>query len=123
MKTISHEEIKQNLDAGRDMKIVEALPEKDFTQGHLPGALNIPPDQVHELAPKLLPEKGERIVVYCASSSCDASEEAADTLEGMGYTNVERYVEGKEDWKNAGLPLENGTVKSEGTKGDSCTIC
>jgi hypothetical protein len=26
----------------------------------------------------------------------------------MGYRNVRRYVEGKQDWREAGLPLESG---------------
>ena len=32
-----------------------------------PGAINLPPDRVGELAPQLLPEKSAEIVVYCAS--------------------------------------------------------
>jgi len=34
---------------------------------HLPGAINLPPDQVAELAPQILPAKDADIVVYCAS--------------------------------------------------------
>jgi len=31
-----------------------------------PGAINLPPDQVTQLAPTLLPDKTADIVVYCA---------------------------------------------------------
>jgi len=27
----------------------------------------------------------------------------------MGYTNVRKYAEGKQDWEAAGLPLETGS--------------
>ena len=26
----------------------------------------------------------------------------------LGYTNVREYAEGKDDWREAGLPLEQG---------------
>jgi len=38
-----------------------------YDHAHLPGAINLPPDQVRALAPTLLPDKYADIVVYCAS--------------------------------------------------------
>jgi rhodanese-related sulfurtransferase len=32
------------------------------------GALNIPPGQIKELAPQLLPNKDAEIITYCANS-------------------------------------------------------
>ena len=32
---------------------------------------------------------------------------AANQLVAMGYTNVRKYAEGKQDWVEAGLPLES----------------
>jgi rhodanese-related sulfurtransferase len=32
-------------------------------------------------------------------------------LAAQGYTNVREYVEGKKDWREAGLPLEGGRVQ------------
>jgi rhodanese-related sulfurtransferase len=37
-----------------------------YEAAHLPGALNLPPGRVAELAPGLLPEKDIEIVVYCS---------------------------------------------------------
>jgi rhodanese-related sulfurtransferase len=61
---------------------------------------------VKELAPKLLPDKQQEIVVYCASSTCNAAEHAARELTQMGYEDVRRYIGGKQDWIEAGLPLQ-----------------
>jgi rhodanese-related sulfurtransferase len=33
---------------------------------------------------------------------------AAAQLTKLGYTNVRKYAEGKQDWSEAGLPLEQG---------------
>ncbi len=64
---ITREELKAKLDRGEKVVIVEALPASYYYEEHLPGALNLPPDQVAELAPGLLPDKNADIVVYCAS--------------------------------------------------------
>ena len=48
-------------------------------------------------------------MVYCASSTCTASEDVARELADQGYRRVQRYVEGKQDWVDAGLPTETET--------------
>jgi rhodanese-related sulfurtransferase len=43
--------------------------------------------------------------VYCASSTCRNSDIAANQLDALGYTDVRVYVEGKQDWIEAGLSV------------------
>ncbi len=69
MTTIPREDLKAKLDRGDDFVLVESLPEETFQHAHLPGAVNIPPDQVRELAPELLPDKDAEIVVYCTDAA------------------------------------------------------
>ncbi len=88
--------------------LVEALPEKYYRDGHLPGARHLPHDRARELAPAVLPDKAAEIVVYCASATCQNSHIAARVLEQMGYANVAVYAGGKQDWQEAGLALEAG---------------
>ena len=63
---ISRDELKGKISKGSRFMLIEALPSFMYTQGHLPGAQNIPPDQVAELAPKVAPDKSVEIVVYCS---------------------------------------------------------
>ena len=67
VKTISRDELKQKIDGKDDFILVETLPRTTYDHAHLPGAINLPSDQVKVLAPKLLPDKNADIVVYCAS--------------------------------------------------------
>jgi rhodanese-related sulfurtransferase len=67
MQTISRYELKRKIDLKDGFLLVEILPETAFHHAHLPGAINLPPDQVRKLAPQLLPDKNAEIVVYCAS--------------------------------------------------------
>ena len=65
--TISRDELKAKIDRGDDFRLVETLPPHAHAHAHLPGAINLPPDRLAELAPELLPDKDADIVVYCAS--------------------------------------------------------
>jgi rhodanese-related sulfurtransferase len=65
--TISREDLKNKMDSGDNFLLVETLPAERYEYAHLPGAINLPPDRIQELAPTLLPNKHAEIVVYCAS--------------------------------------------------------
>ena len=67
LKTISREELKAKIDNHDQFVLVETLAAATYHHAHLAGAINLPPDQVRELAPTLLPDKAAEIVVYCAS--------------------------------------------------------
>jgi rhodanese-related sulfurtransferase len=67
LQTISRDELKGKIDRKERFILVETLPRAAYDHAHLPGAINLPPDQVKSQAPKLLPDKRAEIVVYCAS--------------------------------------------------------
>jgi rhodanese-related sulfurtransferase len=102
---ISRDELKQRRDHPKKSVLREALAPEAYRRAHLPGALNLPPQQVLILAPELIPSKDVEAIVYCAGPECDASEKAARELAEMGYSKVRRYVGGKQDWIDAGLPV------------------
>ncbi len=108
-RTITREELHRSLLSAAQPTLIEALPEKYYAAKHLPGALNVPHDQVDALAPTLLADKNVAIVVYCANLQCQNSHIAARRLVALGYTNIAVYADGKQDWDEAGLPLESET--------------
>lgn len=107
VKPITRDEVKQRIDAGT-ATVVEALPADYYAKAHLPGALNLPVDDVEKLAPALLPDKNSAVIVYCADSPCQNSANVAKHLAELGYTQVFDYDEGKAGWIAAGLPTESG---------------
>jgi rhodanese-related sulfurtransferase len=102
---ITRAELEVEIQAGA-VTIVETLRAEHFERGHLPGAIHIHFEDVTEKAPVLLPDRDAPIVTYCSNTACANSESAANQLSAMGYTNVRKYAEGKQDWQQAGLPLE-----------------
>ena len=106
-RRIYRDDIRAHIAARTPMQLVEALPGKYYRKAHLPGAINLPHDEVGARAAELLPDKAAFIVVYCANTACENSRIAAQALASLGYANVAEYVEGKQDWIEAGLPVES----------------
>ena len=104
-ETISRDELVDAI-GDQDVTIIETLRDEHFAAGHLPGAIHIHYEQIVDRAAELLPDRDALIVAYCSNAECRNSEIAATELRRLGYTNVRRYVDGKQDWTAAGLALE-----------------
>ena len=64
--TISREELREKIEGGDDFVLADTLDEQFYEHSHLPGAINLPLDEIDK-AEKVLPEKETEIVVYCMS--------------------------------------------------------
>lgn len=104
MNVITRDELHAALGA---VTVVDTLGGHYYDQQHLPGAISLVESEVAEHAPARLPDKDAPIVTYCTNPSCSNSKAVAARLIALGYTNVRRYVEGIEDWAQAGLPVES----------------
>ena len=47
--------------------VVDVLPSTSFAHSHIPGAINLPLAGIRDLAHKVLPDKSQQIIVYCAT--------------------------------------------------------
>ena len=107
--TISRQDLQEAVLLGA-VVLLEALPEMYFQAEHLPGAQNLPLDDIDALASVLVPNNTTPVVTYCTGVTCQNSKIAATRLQALGYTNVRAYEAGKEDWIGAGLPVESTRV-------------
>jgi rhodanese-related sulfurtransferase len=105
MSVITREELQRAMAAG-DVVVLEALPQAYYEAEHLPGAKNMPLDEIDNLAAVLVPDRSTPIVTYCTGRTCPNSGIAAARLRQLGYTDVRAYEAGKEDWLGAGQPVE-----------------
>ena len=113
VETISRDELTEKIARRDKFRLVEVLPEEDYHQAHLPGAINLPPDRVSSLALKRLRDKDAEIVLYSDGSSSHPSEDAARELTERGYAHVRDYAEGKQDWIDTGLPVVSDNVETD----------
>ena len=108
IKQLTLAQLQVRLAANPAITLLEALPEKYYQDGHLPGALHMPHDQTRQLATILVPEMSTEVVVYCASATCQNSHIAARILDQIGYANVSVFTGGKQAWAEAALAFEPG---------------
>ncbi len=88
--------------------IVDARAPEEYGAGHLPGAVNIPVENLTEYYDKLtaMVPLDATVVCYCRSVTCDQSENLAREMRIMGYKHVMVYKGGWEEWSQAGYSSE-----------------
>jgi rhodanese-related sulfurtransferase len=62
---IGRDELQARMDRGDPVILLEVLAPQYYRHSHLPGALNLPPGKVAEMAADLVPDKEAEIVLYC----------------------------------------------------------
>lgn len=58
----------------------------EFASGHIPGAVNLPNEEIGKAEIPLLPDKNQTIYIYCRSGN--RSKLAANKLLALGYTKL-----------------------------------
>lgn len=83
---ISVEQVKADLEAGKDFVLLDVRTKEEFREGHIEGAVNIPlPTLAYEIENEV-PEKDQVIVLYCRSGVRTLT--AAEILKDLEYTKV-----------------------------------
>jgi rhodanese-related sulfurtransferase len=90
--------------------VLDVRSPEEFAAGHVPGAVNIPQDQVASRLAEI--PKDKEVVLYCRSGR--RSGLAAETLEANGYKNLRQLQGDMPGWEKAGLPVEVAEQKPPG---------
>jgi rhodanese-related sulfurtransferase len=102
LEAISREEL-QSLMQKDSVTLLDVRPADEFALGHLPGAMNIPVEELERRLAELPPE--QEIVAYCRGPYCVLSFNAVAALRAKGL-RARRLENGFPDWKAAGLRVE-----------------
>jgi len=110
MRLISAQELKEKLDRGDPLKLVNALGDWEYRAAHIPGSLHFatPEETLRAL------NRDDEIVVHCSNPSYPASVALYQLLERNGYRNVRRFAGGLQAWQAAGYRLEGTMVEAQG---------
>jgi rhodanese-related sulfurtransferase len=113
LKIVSLQEVKSAFDA-HTATFIDARHEFEYTEGHIRGAINIPLnhlDQHTSLIDRL--KKENQWIVYCDGAACNSSIELATKLLEHGFSHVEVFYGGWQDWTEAGFPIEQSDDHSQ----------
>ena len=86
--------------------VLDVRPQEEYIAGHLPGAINIPPDELEQRLQSLDPQ--QEVVAYCRGPHCVMSFDAVEKLREKGI-KASRLEDGFPEWKSAGYPVEHST--------------
>ncbi len=102
LEPVPREELLERVSQGL-VTVLDVRPHEEFAAGHLPGAINIPPDELEQRLQALDPEL--EVVAYCRGPHCVMSFDAVEKLRARGI-KASRLEDGFPEWKSAGLPVE-----------------
>ena len=95
-RQISMDEAVKMMRDEKDYIILDVRRPDEFAEGHIPGAINVPNEEIGTTEIAELPQKSQLILVYCRSGR--RSKEASEKRVKLGYTNIVEFG-GILDWK------------------------
>ncbi|HEY9103526.1 rhodanese-like domain-containing protein [Chitinimonas sp.] len=98
---IDSADLKQALDAGERVIVIDARSAEAFTLEHIPGAVSLPHRSMDAASTAQL-DREALYVSYCDGIGCNASTKGALKLVQLGFT-VKELMGGLDWWKRDGL--------------------
>ncbi|GAB4171019.1 MAG: metalloregulator ArsR/SmtB family transcription factor [Rhodocyclaceae bacterium] len=83
--------------------VLDVRPAAEFAAGHVPGAINVPVEDLGKRLRKL--PKGREVIAYCRGPYCLLAVDAVALLRARGF-RARRLEQGFPEWKASGLPVE-----------------
>ncbi len=103
VKETTVDEVKNKLDSGEKVLLVDVREESEFAKDHLPGAIHLGKGVIERDIETRVPEVNTPIILYCGGGFRSAM--AADNLQKMGYTNVISMDGGVREWRENRYPM------------------
>lgn len=91
------EEIKKALDLHENFMLLDVRTPQEYEKGHIAASILLPLDNVSAKVTALIPDKTQKVYVYCLSGS--RSGQAVKTMIDLGYTNVHSMSHGLLAWR------------------------
>jgi len=102
VKETNVDDVKQRMDNGEKFLLVDVREDHEWEKGHVPGAVHMGRGVIERDIEVKVPETATKMILYCGGGFRSAL--VADSLQKMGYTNVESMDGGWRGWVGAGLP-------------------
>lgn len=91
-----------------DFVLIDSRTPEEYSECHIPGAINIPEKRLEALMGSLPAEKDARLIFYCNGLKCGKSSRSAGRAIELGYRNVSVFSEGMPVWEENGWQFYKG---------------
>jgi hydroxyacylglutathione hydrolase len=108
IEQVSVDQLKEQI-ANRELQIVDVRRPAEYSNGHVPRAVNAPLSALDRTIDQLPLQKDKPTAVICAGGY--RSSAAASLLQQQGFTNLINVAGGTGAWINAGYPVETPSSK------------
>jgi len=102
--TITAAELAARIEAGDAPVVLDVRSEGEFAGGHIPGAVNIPHDQLATRIDELPTDHATPIVVHCERGG--RAQAATETLQAAGFTQLIDLEGDMSGWREGDHPVE-----------------
>ena len=89
----------------KDVVILDTRPAREYSAGHIAGAISVPIDDLQRRLRQL--PKGKEYVAYCRGPYCVYADRAVELLRANGR-RARRLPDGFPEWRAAGHPVTSG---------------
>jgi len=103
-ESISASDLDALITSGNAPYILDVRTQKEFADGHIPGAVNIPHTELENRIAELSDQKNNTIVVHCRSGKRAAT--AEEILRRNGFSKVTDLEGHMLGWESGGHPVE-----------------
>jgi rhodanese-related sulfurtransferase len=95
-------DVKKRRAAGEQFLLVDVREDNEWKDGHATDAIHLGKGVIERDITKMIPDTNTKVVLYCGGGYRSAL--AADSIQKMGYTNVESMDGGFRAWVEEGMP-------------------
>lgn len=101
--TVEVNDVKLAIDLKEPCTILDVRTPDEYSHGRLQGSVNLSIEQVESKITSVLPDKRQKIYVYCLSGA--RSTVAVETMKKLGYTNTFTMSHGLLAWRAKYFPV------------------
>ncbi|ETW97505.1 MAG: hypothetical protein ETSY1_22390 [Candidatus Entotheonella factor] len=103
---ISQQELLQRIEGKQEMLLIDVRTTGEFSVGRVPGAVNIPLNELAERVGEIRPHHDKGVILYCESGR--RAGVAERVLREAGLDNIRQLEGNMSAWRQSQLPMETG---------------
>jgi rhodanese-related sulfurtransferase len=109
IKEVSVQNVKKELGANQSFILIDVREDHEWLEGHIPEAIHLGKGIIERDIEERVPNKNSVLILYCGGGYRSAL--AAESIQRMGYKNIQSMAGGIRVWKDHDFPITKDIKK------------